>query len=189
MSKIRVLIVDDAVVVRQLVSQAIAAEPDLEVAGTAVNGRKALDRLAALSPDVVLLDLEMPEMDGLETLSALRQVDPHVAVIMFSRHTQRGVEATVNALMLGANDYVPKPGAGLGVADCNAGQLLPKGRLHGARSVARRASAGQGSAPARRPAGSLSLERQVEVVGIGCSTGGPNALAEVVPALPRDWSV
>src|SRR5262249_29395256 len=126
MSKIPVLIVDDAVVVRQRVSQAIAAEPDREGAGTAANGRKALDRVAALCPDVVLLDLEMPEMDGLETLSALRQIDPHVAVIMFSRHTQRGVEATVQALMLGADDYCPKPGDGLGVEECVRGQLLPR---------------------------------------------------------------
>src|SRR5262245_44816233 len=115
MSKVRVLIVDDAVVVRQVVSRALGADPGLEVVGTAADGQLALAKLAEARPDVILLDVEMPVMDGLETLQELRRIDPDVAVIMFSRHTQRGVEATVTALMRGANDYVPKPGDGLGV--------------------------------------------------------------------------
>src|SRR5262249_17373575 len=117
MDKIRILIVDDAVVVRQVVGKALNADPALEVGATAADGRRALDRLAECHPDVILLDLEMPGMDGLQTLAAIRQADPDVAVVMFSRHTQRGVEATVNALMQGANDYVPKPGDGLQVTE------------------------------------------------------------------------
>src|SRR5690348_13364353 len=104
MDKIRVFLVDDAAVIRRLVTSALSRDPELEVVGTAADGQVALARLPELQPDVVLLDLEMPVMDGLQTLAALRKSHPRLPVVMFSRHTQRGVEATVNALMLGAND-------------------------------------------------------------------------------------
>src|SRR5262245_46533776 len=129
MDKIRVLIVDDASVVRRMVSAALNQDPALDVVGTAADGQIALNRLAALQPDVVLLDLEMPVMDGLQTLVALRKTHPRLPVIMFSRHTQRGVEATVQALTLGADDYVPKPGDGLDVGKCIADLLIPKIKL------------------------------------------------------------
>jgi two-component system chemotaxis response regulator CheB len=191
MSKTRVLIVDDSVVVRQLVSRAVTAEPDLELAGTAASGETALQRLAELAPDVILLDLEMPGMDGLETLAALRQRDPDVVVIMFSRHTQQGVEATVNALMLGANDYVPKPGDGVSVEACLHGRLIPRIRELGARLAEKRQRAGVRPAQPRAAGGIAGPRppRRVEAVGIGCSTGGPNALAVLLPALPGDWAV
>src|ERR671933_1625247 len=134
MDKIRVLLVDDSAVVRRLVAGALNEDPGLEVVGCAPEGRTALERLPRLLPDVVLLDLEMPGMDGLETLQALRRAHPRLPVLMFSRHTQRGVEATVRALTLGADDYVPKPGDGLEVQDCVRGQLIPKIKLLGARA-------------------------------------------------------
>jgi two-component system chemotaxis response regulator CheB len=187
--KIRVFLVDDASVVRRLVSAALGRDPELEVAGTAADGRMALARLDEARPDVVLLDLEMPVMDGLQTLAELRKTHPRLPVIMFSRFTQRGVEATVRALTLGADDYVPKPGDDLGVGQCIDDLLIPKIKLLARRgdtdaaptapSAARRPPA----AAAARPAG------PVEAVVIGTSTGGPNALAELLPALPPDWSV
>jgi two-component system chemotaxis response regulator CheB len=191
MSKIRVLIVDDAVVVRQLVSKAVAAEADLEVAGTAPNGERALEKLADLAPDVVVLDLEMPGMDGLQTLQAIRKSDADVVVIMFSRHTQRGVEATVSALMLGANDYVPKPGDGLSVESSIHELLIPRIKTLAAHRAERRARGTRAPNPksVRRPAAPPRSPQRVEVVGIGCSTGGPNALAVVVPAFAEDWTV
>src|SRR4051794_3695298 len=118
MTKIRVLLVDDAVVVRRLVTASLNRDPELEVVGTASDGQMALTRLVELQPDVILLDLEMPVMSGLETLTALRKTHPRLPVIMFSRFTQKGVEATVHALTLGADDYVPKPGDGLEVGPC-----------------------------------------------------------------------
>src|SRR5690349_11558430 len=118
MAKIRIFLADDAAVVRRLVTAALSQDPELEVVGTAADGRMALERLAQVQPDVVLLDLEMPVMSGLETLAALRKTHPRLPVIMFSRFTQRGVEATVQALTLGADDYVPKPGDGLDVSAC-----------------------------------------------------------------------
>jgi two-component system, chemotaxis family, protein-glutamate methylesterase/glutaminase len=192
MDKIRVFLVDDSSTVRRLVGAALNRDPALEVVGTAADGQMALNRLAEYQPDVVLLDLEMPVLDGLQTLVALRKTHPRLPVIMFSRFTQRGVEATVHALTLGADDYVPKPGDGLNVSSCIEELLIPKIKL-----LARRAcSAAQPATPTvgAQPSGSSTppagpRPRRVEVVVIGTSTGGPNALAEVFPTFPPDWSV
>src|ERR1700719_339846 len=109
MSKKRILIVDDSVVIRRSLANALARGPDLEVVGSASNGRIALLKIPLLHPDVVTLDVEMPEMDGLETLAQIRMLYPELAVIMLSDPTDRGVVATLDALTLGAKDYVTKP--------------------------------------------------------------------------------
>ena len=109
MPKIRILVVDDAVVFRRLVSEELSRDPALEVVGTAANGRIALAKMAQVSPDLVILDIEMPEMDGLATLAELRKTYPRLPVIMFSSLTERGAEATLDALALGATDYFTKP--------------------------------------------------------------------------------
>src|SRR6516162_4514121 len=116
MAKIRVLVVDDAVVFRRAVANELAADPALEVVGTAANGRIALARMSQVNPDVVILDIEMPEMDGLATLAELRKTYPRLPVIMFSSLTERGAAATLDALALGASDYFAKP-AGAGGLD------------------------------------------------------------------------
>jgi two-component system, chemotaxis family, protein-glutamate methylesterase/glutaminase len=193
MDKIRVLLVDDASVIRRLVTNALNRDPALEVVGTAADGQMALARLTELQPDVVLLDLEMPVMDGLTALAALRKTHPRLPVIMFSRFTQRGVEATVHALTLGADDYVPKPGDGLELGHCIAGLLIPKIKLLGGRAAgtaATPAQAPEAIPPAPRvaaPARASVPSHPVEVVVIGASTGGPNALAELFPTFPPDW--
>src|SRR4029077_15098946 len=129
MPKIRVLVVDDAVVFRRLVAGELASDPALEVVGTAANGRIALARMPQVSPDVVILDVEMPEMDGLATLRELRKTYPRLPVIMFSALTERGAEATLDALALGATDYFTKP-ANAGGVDASLEvirtQLIPK---------------------------------------------------------------
>jgi two-component system chemotaxis response regulator CheB len=189
MDKIRVFLVDDAAVVRRLVANALNQDPALEVVGTAADGQIALARLPELRPDVVLLDLEMPVMDGLETLVVLRKTHPRLPVIMFSRFTQRGVEATVHALTLGADDYVPKPGDGADVGPCINELLIPKIKLLGRRSPDQGTRRQPDKETSRSPAPSLSSCQRVEVVVIGASTGGPNALAEILPVFPPDWSV
>jgi two-component system chemotaxis response regulator CheB len=192
MDKIRVFLVDDASTVRRLVANALNRDPALAVVGTAADGQVALSRLPELQPDVVLLDLEMPVMDGLQTLVALRKTHPRLPVIMFSRFTQRGVEATVHALTLGADDYVPKPGDGLDMSQCIEQLLIPKIKLL-ARRVGSPAKAGTPTvgvpAFANEQARATARPQRVELVVIGASTGGPNALAAIFPTFPPDWSI
>ena len=109
MSKTRVLVVDDSALVRKLVGDVLASEPDLELAGTAPNGRIALAKIRQSAPDLVTLDVEMPEMGGLATLRELRRSYPALPVIMLSSVTERGASATLDSLLLGARDYVAKP--------------------------------------------------------------------------------
>ena len=191
------LIVDDSVVVRRLLTDVIAAEPTCEVVGVAANGRIALARIPQLNPDLITLDVEMPEMDGLETLAAIRKIYPRLPVIMFSGLTLRAADATVKALALGATDYVTKPTAASGVsaADQVREQLIPKIRwLQGKRQTgsaprppaaslrATSTSGGVAASPVRRPV-------RVDVVAIGCSTGGPNALVALLPKLAEAFPV
>ncbi len=130
--------VDDSVVVRRMLSDALSADPQLEVVGAAANGKIALARIPQVNPDIVILDVEMPELDGLETLRRLRQTHPFLPVIMFSTLTQRGAAATLDALSLGANDYVTKP-ANVGSAhqaiEQIRAELIPKIKMFCARAA------------------------------------------------------
>ena len=166
-------------------------DPGLEVAGYAANGRIALALLDQVAPDIVTLDVEMPVMDGLATLQALRERPPHLPVIMFSTLTERGAEATIDALALGASDYVAKP--------AGRGRLQRGARPHSRRVAAEDQSAvpqasGCSVAAAFGPAAALhavhseTSPEPVSVVAIGCSTGGPNALAQVLPRSPHGLS-
>lgn len=195
MSKIRVLIVDDSVVVRRIVSDVLVADPDLEVAGTAANGRIALAKIPQVNPDVITLDVEMPEMDGLETVAAVRRQYPRLPVIMFSTLTQRGAATTLDALTLGASDYVTKPANVGSVAAAQQSlreQLIPKikglcGRSETSALNLRKACINPSPlAPRVRLTGTQS---PVDIVAIGVSTGGPNALAALVPGFPPDFPV
>src|SRR5215468_1258817 len=107
-ARIRVLVVDDSVVIRRLVTHALEQDQSLEVVGSAPNGSVGLARIPQLNPDVITLDIEMPDMDGLEMLRQLRQSYRGLRVIMFSTLTERGAAATIEALSLGADDYVTK---------------------------------------------------------------------------------
>jgi two-component system chemotaxis response regulator CheB len=189
----RILIVDDSVVIRQLLREVLAADPQLEIAGVAANGRIALAMLDQLSPDLVTLDVEMPELDGLQTLQQLRQSRPHLPVIMFSTVTERGARATIDSLAFGASDYVTKPANVGSVALAKERireQLIPKikalcklpSEAPAAPPIRLRPPALPESRPQRRAAA-------IDVVAVGCSTGGPNALAEILPHLPRDLAV
>ncbi|MFM9065998.1 MAG: chemotaxis-specific protein-glutamate methyltransferase CheB [Planctomycetota bacterium] len=109
MEKMRVLIADDSVVVRRVVTEELGAQPDIEVVGSASNGRSALEKLAQLSPDLVILDIEMPEMDGLTALPQMRKSHPHVPIVMFSSRTIDCAAATIEALARGAADFFAKP--------------------------------------------------------------------------------
>lgn len=189
MNRIRVLIVDDSVVIRSLLRQVLACEADIEVVGVAANGKIAMQMLDQVSPEVVTLDIEMPEMNGLETLAALRRTRPKLPVIMFSTLTERGAVATLEAFSLGASDYVTKPSntrpGGQGMEAVRE-QLLPK-----IRGLCRREKLNF-TLPAARLSPALpapSSGGTITAVAIGASTGGPNALSKVLPNLPADFPV
>lgn len=188
--KTRVLVVDDSVVMRRLLAEAIASDPELEVAGYAANGQIALSLLEQLAPDVVTLDVEMPVMDGLATLKAIRAAGRRLPVIMFSTLTNRGAEATIDALAAGASDYVAKP-AGAGdhatARERIRQALVPKIKALCRRPAAMQASA-EGTPVRRRPFQRKLAAEPVKVVAIGCSTGGPNALAQLLPGIPSDFA-
>lgn len=181
---IRVLLCDDSATIRGILSATLATDPDLRVAGTAINGRACLDLLAAGElPDVVLLDVEMPVMDGLEALKEIRRRHPRLPVVMFSSLTERGAKATVDALVAGANDYVAKP-AGLTPADVTArirDEVIGRIKAVAARRPATGATPASAPSPPRQSA--APGRGVVRGVVIAVSTGGPAALAEVLPAM------
>ncbi len=193
MGKIRVLVVDDSVVIRRLVSDVLSSDAEIEVAGVAANGRIALEKIAQLNPDVVTLDVEMPEMDGLQTLKHIRRTYPRLVVIMFSTLTGRGAATTIDALSSGASDYVAKPAnvgrATAGIETIRA-ELIPKikalcGRTGGARTKRENLRSVLQPRLSRRKLGAKFC--RPEILAIGASTGGPNALATIIPALPASF--
>ncbi len=187
-SKTRVLVVDDSAVIRRIVSEVIATDPSMEVAGVAANGQIALQMIERLNPDVVTLDIEMPVMDGLEALKAIRERRARMPIIMFSSLTERGAEATIESLSLGASDYVTKAAKVsnlTGAKEQISATLLPKIRALCGRSET--APFPERSSISHAIKARASSSGRIDVLVIGSSTGGPNALAEVLPQLPRDF--
>jgi two-component system chemotaxis response regulator CheB len=187
---IAVMIVDDSVVVRRIMTNVLSADPGLRVVGTAASGRSALEKIEELKPEILILDIEMPEMDGLETLRHLRRLHPRLPVIMFSTLTERSAAATLEALSLGARDYVTKPGNTAGAAatlEAVRSQLIPK-----IKALVQREPRTPQPAPTATPP---LAERQSARTGphkllvIGASIGGPDAVAAIVRALPGDLPV
>jgi len=191
MPKIRVLVVDDAVVMRRLITEALARDPAIEVVGAAAHGRIALAKIPQVNPDIITLDVEMPEMDGIATVREIRKVYPHLPIIMFSTLTERGAGQTLDALAAGATDYVTKPAnigsIGLSLQRLEE-ELAPKIRLHCRHLLpSTEATPGRAPLPAQpfgTPRSAVSSAGPIEIICIGSSTGGPNALAEIFGALP-----
>ncbi len=187
MPPIRVMVVDDSVVIRRLLSDIIEADPDFEVVGTASNGQIAVDKMTRLQPDVLTLDVEMPVMDGLETLRRLRDEGLSKPTVMFSTLTERGASATLDAMQLGAADYVTKPsntGSFDEARERVREELLPKLRALGRRAVP--ASLGRSTPPPPVPVGGSPY---CDILAIGCSTGGPNALSSFLEQIPTTFGV
>jgi two-component system chemotaxis response regulator CheB len=195
MKKAKVLVVDDAMLIRRMVTDVLAADPSIEVVGEAANGRIALQKIAQLSPDLVTLDVEMPEMDGIQTLKEIRKTYPRLSVIMFSALTERGAADTLEALHHGASDYVTKPASAAGRA--TAQQRILEDLVPKIKSLCRLgtpAQPGQVKRDAAAPAAARPFALRAvgpaitaDLVAIGVSTGGPAALAEVLSHLPADF--
>jgi two-component system chemotaxis response regulator CheB len=179
---IRVLVVDDSGFMRIALRRIIEAEGDLRVVGEAANGRRALEEAARLRPDVVAMDVEMPELDGLEATSAIMALPDPPAVVMVSHHTREGSATALAALERGAVDYVWKDSE-LGGIDLGALDAALRGRLRhwaGARAALRPPAA----APRARAALPVATG-PVDIVVLGASTGGPDAVAGFVAAAGR----
>jgi two-component system chemotaxis response regulator CheB len=181
---IKVLVCDDSAVIRSAVTRMLEADPDIHVVARVANGQAAVDALKLHDVDVVVLDIEMPVMDGLAALPLLLAADPSLRVIMASTLTLRGAEVSMRALRLGAADYVPKPSALQITGDTQFGaELVAK-----VRGLGRLRRGTVGAAPTAPLRLAAAARHAPALVAIGSSTGGPNALFTLVrslkPALP-----
>ena len=209
---LRVLVVDDTVTFRKILSDALAEIPGVEVVGTAHHGKMALTKIQSLKPDLVTLDIEMPEMSGLEVLEAIRAQGIDVGVIVVSSFTRRGSEMTIRALELGAFDFITKSTEGDYAQNREhiRSILTPLVKAYAQRreirAILHDVRIPKPGTPTRvEPTAAAPVERvetyqlppvatgagrpRPEMVLIGVSTGGPNALAKVIPALPANLGV
>jgi two-component system chemotaxis response regulator CheB len=197
-SRLRVMIVDDAVVVRGLFARWIDAEPDMEAVAVLRSGRQAVEQVERVDPDVVVLDVEMPDLDGLAALPQLLAKKRSLVVIMASTLTRRNAEISLKALSLGATDYVPKPQGSDGPVSAASGfrrELIEKIRHLGKRARRRLSPAGRpgslpliGQAPPLVPRSPRHTLRPFpptppRILAIGASTGGPQALTRLLQKL------
>lgn len=180
----RVLVCDDSAVIRGLLVRLLESDPAIEVVGTAANGRDAIAAVSRTRPDVVVLDIEMPVMDGLAALPDMLKAEPRPQVVMASTLTTRGAEVTLRALQLGAADYVPKPTAVAGIASAEdfRRELLGKVKALGVARLRRSGRPVVAAAPALHPPPrpSPAAAGRPEILAIGASTGGPQALFRLV---------
>ena len=190
--KIGVLIVDDSAFMRRIISDMLNSDENIEVLDTARNGKDGLSKAIALRPDIITLDVEMPVMNGLETLSELMKLKPVPKIIMLSSLTYEGGEATIKALELGALDFVAKPTASILNFDAEhiKDELIRKinsiGKSTGTYYPQKQLIDRFPLIKKNTTAGSGSTGRLKYIIAIGTSTGGPRALQEVLPKLPKD---
>ena len=191
--KIRVLVVDDSALMRQFISDILRSDPRIEVAGTARDGRDALAQIHNLKPDVVTMDVEMPNMSGLQALDEIMKTNP-LPVIMVSSMTQEGAETTLKALSLGCVDFIGKPSGAISLNIKTVGQeIIDKVIAASTARVRTRgglsASQARTIAPAVRMNPPVNLTGRRDIVAIASSTGGPMALSELIPKLPKKFPV
>jgi two-component system, chemotaxis family, protein-glutamate methylesterase/glutaminase len=192
--KIKLLIVDDSSAYRNILKAIAGKDEDIEIIGLAENGRKALEIISQNRPDVVTLDIEMPEMNGIETLKKIREVDPEIQVLMLSSLTEYGGHQTIDSLKFGASDFMPKSFFE-GHAEQNV-QLIKKEllekikQLHKHRVFQRKVSE-SGDAPVGRIDETImdKIPRDIQLVAIGISAGGYNSILRILPKLDKAFSL
>jgi two-component system, chemotaxis family, protein-glutamate methylesterase/glutaminase len=204
---LRVLVVDDTAVYRKIVTEVLSELPDVEVVGTANNGKIAMSKIASLKPDILTLDIEMPEMNGLDVLSCIRSESHDVGAIVLSTLTLKGGELTMQALELGAFDFITKPETGSleeskkQIKNALSSMLKAYSRrqeikniLGGKISFFSNSKEGNAKRPSddivrRMSSGRNPKKNNAEIVGIGVSTGGPKALSQMMPQIPGNINV
>jgi len=213
---IKVIIVDDSIIFRRILQDTLKKNPHIKVVGTAEDGQEAIKLIRSLKPDVVILDVEMPRMNGIETLEEMNRLRLNPGVIMFSTLTAQGAKVTLEALSKGAFDFVQKPTGTkafqdsqkkieeelvpkiLACANSLKKRITPRGPRSTVQARPRPARPSRALAnrpptlPSTRPARPFAVPRiafRPEAVAIGVSTGGPNALNEVIPRFPRDFKL
>jgi two-component system chemotaxis response regulator CheB len=185
---IRVLVVDDSALVRKLLTEFLSSDPELEVIGSASDPYDAREKIRAMSPDVLTLDVEMPKMDGVTFLRNLMRLRP-MPVVMVSSLTERGADVTMQALECGAVDFITKPKLDLAAGLEQEAQRLIQAVKTAARANLARFKNGAPPPPAPRivaPSGGFAMRTTDQLIAIGASTGGTEAVAEVLRAFPPD---
>ena len=189
--EVRVMLVDDSAVIRGLIARMIEGEPGLRVAASVGNGQMAVDRLKANPVDVIILDIEMPVMDGLTAIPKLLEIKPDVKIIMASTLTEKNADISLRALQAGATDYVPKPTS---TREISGGEIFKQELLEKIRQlglISRRPPSTPGAAsavpvlkPVQLRTGSGSIRPRV--LAVGSSTGGPQALFQLFKDIRPD---
>ncbi len=194
--KSTVLLVDDSRLVREVVRDLLAYVPDAEICGEATNGRDALVLIERENPDLVIMDVEMPEMDGISTLREIRARGLKTTVVILSVLTQKGAAESLEAMSLGAVDFIPKPSPTSGIKLDHMQDIViqkVRGILYALREQKKRREARSvaGPEPVRTPVAQPRRKRedQYRLVVIGSSTGGPQALQNIFTNLPGDFPV
>ena len=188
-ARVRVMVVDDSAVVRGLTKRWLEAEPSIEVAAMCTDGKKAVEQIGEVKPDVVILDVEMPHMDGLTALPQLHRIDPHARIVMASTLTREGAATTLRAMSLGAADYIAKPEAtSLGGAAGYQRELIEKIKALGnasqsAKSPRPQRPVTQFVRKPERPA--IGRAFRPRAVVVASSTGGPQALQTFLPPVAK----
>jgi len=183
--KVRVLVVDDSALMRKLIPQILESDSSIEVVGTAMDGNFCLKKIEELQPQVVTLDLQMPGMNGIDTLKEIMRRHP-LPVIVVSSHSTEGASVTFKALGLGAFDFVPKPGYSENIGE-TAAQLIAKIKAAADCKVVRAGLLRRESSPPEKISSARSAPAPTKIVAIGISTGGPQALEFVLGQLPPDF--
>jgi two-component system chemotaxis response regulator CheB len=181
---LRVMVVDDSAVVRGLITRILSADARIEVVASCSNGEMAVAQAGRKPVDVIILDIEMPVMDGLSALPKLLAANPHVRIIMASTLTQRNAAVSLKALTLGATDYIAKPTTD----KLNASEEFRRDLIQKVIALGQRKKPASGPAAPQTPSRPLALRpapvRQPRIIAIGSSTGGPQALLTLLSALP-----
>ena len=185
MPLIRVLIVDDSSVVRRTLKTVLLSDPDFSVVGAGSDGKEGMELALKLKPDLVILDVDMPRMNGLEVLAELKKKNPELAIIMFSSLVQKGSDITLDAISLGADDYFCKPSTGSAEETI---ELLKKDLLPRLKAVFKKNQSSSGVIDLPQAAKKILKESiksvTPKILAIGVSAGGPEALKVLLTALP-----